>query len=172
MTLKNTITFAQDSFGTDNGLPPNHPRSHIPPWLEGRNETAIEIGMDDEIEVEGDIGESSRENEPPQSFDALAYYLPFHFYKTGWGIYVRTSGILQLANHLSTRRLGLAALRYAFRILIEHERMHCLAEIAASRIEVISGLSTYRAYFVNRQASEHEEAIDDSKMGCVQRLPE
>jgi hypothetical protein len=37
------------------------------------------------------------------SFDVLAYYLPFHFYRNRWGIYINASGALELARCLTNR---------------------------------------------------------------------
>ncbi len=52
---------------------------------------------------------------------------------------------------------------FAFRLLLEHERLHFLAELAASRLEVASGLSSYGRYFADRRAATHEEALANAQ---------
>lgn len=129
MTLEETIAFAQDNFGADTEIPqqPDNGRPPIPTWLEDRGTTAVEIGADDELETEGDINPDSDDYLENPGIDALAYYLPFHFYRKGWGTYVRAVGIYALARRISYRgRVSRTTLNIAFKILIEHERMHFL----------------------------------------------
>jgi len=92
--------------------------------------------------------------------DALAYYQPFHFYATSWGIYVRASGVQALAERLSPgRNPDIAALNFTYQLLLAHEQFHFLAEYASSRLEVISDQSSYEGYFNDGDAACHEEAL-------------
>lgn len=164
MPVREIIEFAQANFGEDAGLP-NLPegRPRLPPWLEGRIERAVPIDQRDVPRIEdsppttaapgpSDLGRSVEE--------LFAFYLPFHFYKKGWGIYVRAYGLDRLARFLvGSRPLHNSAVVFAFRLLLEHERLHFLAELAASRLEAISGFPTYRPYFEDRDAGLHEEAL-------------
>ncbi|MBK9216306.1 MAG: hypothetical protein IPM59_12035 [Chloracidobacterium sp.] len=164
MSVKETIRFAQENFGSSEGLPDGHERSPVPDWLDGRAENAFPIDPADDIEIETDDGDGLVGNADKSVFpviDSLAYYLPFHFYKSDWGIYIRAFGIQRLACELASPRrpVGVTALKSAFRILLEHERMHFLCELAASRIEVVVSNATYSPYFRDKSAGEHEEAI-------------
>jgi hypothetical protein len=95
--------------------------------------------------------------------DALAYYLPYHFYCDGiWGIYIRAKGILELAaglkgapiTHGSDHAVGAALIS-----LFEHELFHCLTEQAATRAEVVVRSPVYNRYFPDSYAAFHEEAM-------------
>lgn len=166
MSVEDTVRFAQDNFGTSEGLPNGHERSPVPDWLVGRAENALPIDAHDDIEVESDDvegGTFSEDDDYPENpgIDSLAYYLPFHFYKSDWGIYIRALGIERLARELASPKhpVGITAIRSAYHILLEHERVHFFCELAASRIEVITDDATYRPYFQDKSAGEHEEAI-------------
>lgn len=159
------VEFAQRSFGTDNGLPPDMAsRSPVPDWLaEAADEAKIRADGDDSIRVEGRV---PTPNEPGPAADGttaevFAFYLPFHFYRTTWGIYIRLAGVWKLARRLALPRKlpDLSVLGYAYKLLLEHERLHFCAEYAASRIEVVTAQSSYREYFRDADATEHEEAL-------------
>ena len=65
--------------------------------------------------------------------DALAFYLPFHFYREDWGVYIRTSGVLYLAQVLKDQDCPLLPgdeeyLNLAEAMLYEHELCHACAE--------------------------------------------
>lgn len=116
--------------------------------------------------------------------DVLAFYLPFHFYRTNWGIYLLSSGVIYLACILKGHRtvserimevLGGRLvparlkrgderfLRLAELVLWEHEAFHFAAEIAAARSELIAKTRVYRPYFSNRAATAHEEAVANAQ---------
>ena len=100
---------------------------------------------------------------PAQGPDALAYYLPYHFYRDGiWGIYLRAKGILELAAELKGAPIthgSDAAVQAACVSLLEHEQFHCLTEAAATRSEVVVRSPVYHPYFWDRYATFHEEAV-------------
>lgn len=76
----------------------------------------------------------------PSGIDVLAYYLPFHFYSTKWGIYVLASGILSVASMLvsaSEPKLSKNEDALAFAILMHHESFHFFCEIACARAELL-----------------------------------
>jgi hypothetical protein len=98
--------------------------------------------------------------------DALAYYLPFHFYRGSWGIYLKASGLLSVAAMLlraSAYLPGSALLELARQILLEHERFHFLTEVACSRAEVATARRLYNAYFSNHHAATLEEALANAR---------
>ena len=94
--------------------------------------------------------------------DALAYYLPFHFYAEEWGIYLFTSGTVYLAAVLKGAALVPGDEHYldmAEKILLDHELLHACTEIACTRAELMSRSPLYVPYFEDPEAGEHEEAI-------------
>jgi hypothetical protein len=98
----------------------------------------------------------------------LAYYLPFHFYRDRWGIYIRDMGILELASHIVSNDwlsddeewlIGFAA-----KCLFLHEFFHHSTEVACSRLEyplpaARLGNDHYTPYFKDNVASYIEEAV-------------
>lgn len=101
---------------------------------------------------------------PP--IDALAYYLPFHFYQYRWGIYLRESGIRQVAATLLAGRAVASpndAVALASEVLLEHEYFHFMAELACSRGEVALLSHRYAPYFLDRRAAALEEALANAR---------
>ncbi|MBS0558269.1 MAG: hypothetical protein JSR27_12760 [Proteobacteria bacterium] len=103
-----------------------------------------------------------------QSTDALAFYLPFHFVKDNWGIYIRERGLLQLAaaiRSLAAQR-GQALdpnllLDFAYQVLWSHEVFHFKTEVACSRLTASCWLRAplYDVFFRNVDAARDEEAL-------------
>jgi hypothetical protein len=94
--------------------------------------------------------------------DALAYYVPFHFRRDSWGIYLRTSGISDLASALKGTSLkpgDEAYLNLAESVLFQHELIHATAEIACTRAELLAREPVYLPYFSSGSATQHEEAL-------------
>lgn len=94
--------------------------------------------------------------------DELAFYLPFHFHSPErWGIYIRESGVAQLARafRLEPSVRWETAVTRAWEVLLCHERFHCMAEAAATRGETFALIELYEPYFNNRRATPHEEAL-------------
>jgi len=94
--------------------------------------------------------------------DALAFYVPFHFYRDDWGIYVRDAGVKYLAYILkgaSLRPGDEGYLKFAESILLEHEWWHAATEIACTRAEIVSRCLLYHEYFQHMAAATHEEAL-------------
>jgi hypothetical protein len=50
-------------------------------------------------------------------------------------------------------------LDFSFQLLLAHERLHFFAEYAASRLELVTGNSSYSEYFKAPDAARHEEAL-------------
>lgn len=101
----------------------------------------------------------------PAAIDVLAYYVPFHFYAHGWGIYLRASGILSVASMLASASgcgLSRELLELARAILLQHERFHFLSEVACSRAELVSEDELYCHYFHDRRATAVEEALSNA----------
>ena len=169
MTLKSLVAFAQQNFASFDGLSnaevalPIQPRPPLPSWLSS-DSTFEEFPYEAECWI---IEGNANLPKPPANVsslgaDALAFYLPFHFYREGWGIYVLSSGVLHLASVLKGGALRAgdeAYLEVADWILIEHEQFHANTEIAATRAELVSRQSLYRPYFRDSVAAPHEEAL-------------
>ncbi len=137
------------------------------------------IGPDDEITIETeDIGgerASTYDLGAPRPFDdqvppldALAYYIPFHFFQARWGIYLLETGVLELTRHIVGGNLVTPIDRwvvgFAARALFLHEFFHHAAEVACSRLEfplptTWLGTSHYNTYFTNLAAAANEEAL-------------
>jgi hypothetical protein len=173
------VEFAQRRFGTDAGLPTDAAgRPRVPDWLSGAaGEATVPAKGDDPIRVEGRVA-TPHEPEPTvdgTTAEALAFYLPFHFYRTAWGIYIRAAGVWALARRLALPRKlpDLSVLACAYNLLLEHERLHFCAEYAASRIEVVTAQACYDAYFKDKDANLHEEALANARAlrGLRRRTP-
>jgi len=92
---------------------------------------------------------------PPAVFDALAWYLPIHYYGMSWGIYIRESAVLEIASAVLTRlppprRRALdavfGAVRAGLGVLFLHEAFHHKVESFAIRVEVVERQKRYRPY--------------------------
>ena len=165
MSTDPVIEFAQQAFGTDAGLPADATaRLPIPDWLAGAgDELIIPVEDDNPIRVEGRVPSRRGPNPVAEgtSVETLAFYLPFHFYSSKWGIYIRASGVWSLARRLALPKKlpDLDILRNAYYLLVEHERFHFCAEYAASRVEIVTAQTCYSNYFKDNDASLHEEAL-------------
>jgi hypothetical protein len=94
--------------------------------------------------------------------DALAFYVPFHFYRNGWGVFIRMSGAVYLASVLKGGGLQPGDERYvsmAEAVLLQHELVHAAMEIACTRAELLARTALYRPYFGCMAAAHHEEAL-------------
>lgn len=146
------------------GLPPDLPpisRSPVPDWIVPGEGTSFPA--DGILAIEGETPAAPQGL--PAAIDVLAYYLPFHFYAQGWGIYLRASGILSVALMLASasgRGLSRELLNLACAILLQHERFHFLSEVACSRAELVSEDELYCHYFHDRRATAVEEALSNA----------
>lgn len=166
MSVEDTIQHAQENFGSQDGLPNSDFRPKLPDWLRSRTDNRIQLDPRDEIEIDvvGNGVFEADDYPPNPNIDSLAFYLPFHFYKTDWGIYIRALGIRRLAAQLASRHIGISAVRWAYHVLLQHERMHFTCELAASRLEVIKGSPIYGPYFEDGVACQHEEALSNASV--------
>lgn len=132
-------------------------RGPVPDWVAGAQVVFDEVDRPPGPIVQGAPDLSNHSLVP----DALAYYLPFHRYvPSDWGIYVLESGLVRLALRLGGTPQALdLPLEAAFLTLFEHERFHCTVETGATRLEVLTRAPIYRRLFVDRPASEREEAL-------------
>lgn len=103
------------------------------------------------------IGEAASRPErlpPPGPVDALAWYLPFHYYGPEWGIYIKESEVLNLAAHIKQRLGGFGPdareaaqlCRVALSILYLHEAFHHKIESFATRLEIARLSPVYLPY--------------------------
>lgn len=163
------IEFAQGRFGTDAGFPADAgARPRPPDWvgvgagLSVAGEETVTVRSDDPIMIEeqGPVPQTEPATDGT-TIETLAFYLPFHFYRTTWGIYIRTAGLWALARRLALpkKHPGLEALAVSYRLLLAHERAHFRAEYAASGIEVLTAEPRYEDYFKDVDAGLHEEAL-------------
>lgn len=171
-------------------VPPDSQRAMPPDWVlmsalgDRDSSTVIPLEVDDEVTIEadqeGDVlqlpseAERSTRNPGTPAFEALAYYLPFHFYRSCWGIYIKASGVLQLTQSIVARtdvaRNFLQKdekwiVSYAYKCLLLHEYFHHMAEIACSRLEYAIATATnwgtdhYSKFFTDPVAGYVEEAV-------------
>jgi hypothetical protein len=146
------------------GLPPELspiPRHPIPNWIEPGE--GASFPADGVLVIEGET--PAAQQGLPAAIDILAYYLPFHFYANGWGVYLRASGILSVASMLASasgRGLSGDLLNLASAVLLQHERFHFFSEIACSRGELVFEDELYRHYFHDRGATAVEEALSNA----------
>jgi hypothetical protein len=178
VSLATLVEYAQTNFGvtatstTEGGsekLPddladPVSVRPPVPEWIRMRR-------PDDEAPADSEhkwrIHGSILPPPPPPDIDqfgpdALAFYVPFHFYGTDWGIYIRDTGVKFLACVLKGGALIPGDEEYlstAELILRHHEMWHAATEIACTRAEIIARRSLYRQYFAQREGCIHEEAV-------------
>jgi predicted RNA binding protein YcfA (HicA-like mRNA interferase family) len=101
--------------------------------------------------------------------DALAFYLPFHyFYPKWWGIYLIAEGVLELAKILrenSNYHLSLDECWHAARIFLwGHEQYHLCVESFATRLEVTHRKPLYRDGFERyyRQTANSDQWIEEA----------
>ncbi|MDF1555567.1 MAG: hypothetical protein P1P84_21020 [Deferrisomatales bacterium] len=152
-------------------------RPPLPEWLRVEDGLTGPIVVADVFEFDAasltdfplssDRGPGSRM--PPTDVDALAYYLPIHFYPRQWGIYYLDVGAIQLAEGLKGAPLtpwDQAWLDLAMQILYDHERFHFMAEVAVTGAEVALAADRGRSYptfFRDPAAALLEEALANAQ---------
>ncbi len=106
--------------------------------------------------------------------DALAFYLPFHYYfPAWWGVYLTVEGISSLATFIWHHMHGSITLKEAYVVsrlfLYGHEAYHHAVESFATRLEVTHRSPLYRQGFeaLYRKTigtdDAHEEALANAK---------
>src|SRR5580704_6286853 len=83
------------------------PRPGLPLWL---RERTADQELPRKVDYPWRIDEPTELQQPPSyvnalGADALAFYAPFHFYRKGWGIFIRMSGVVYLAQVLKAGSL-------------------------------------------------------------------
>lgn len=142
-------------------------------WTPRRSEAWHAVGG--EIEA---AARRNRHHPPPDNVDALAYYLPYHYFGLDWGIYVPETSIFTIAGyiwsssghpHLS-EKLAQALCRSALNILYLHEAFHHKVESFATRLEIARLQAVYRPYKehiyppLRNTDADLEEAIATAEM--------
>ena len=146
---------------------------------DGREELVLVVKPGDMIGIETDqeeltlpVGAGPGEAEiQTQGTDALAFYLPFHYYRSVWGIYLRASGIHYLAEKLKRARLAAAdevIIQAAADALQAHERHHFTVEVATTLLEVGLINGVYKIQFNDTAIRQIEEAL--SNVRCRKAL--
>jgi hypothetical protein len=182
MSVHELIEFVQGNYSSQ-GVPKRDPngsydrapddlnaiqgeRPPVPDWLpEEDDASVIPVGGEDALCLEEELPSAGTEGGRASNsvtIDTLAYYLPYHFYESRWGIYLKTSGILLVGSLLKDGSLSLGdddLLQLARRILFEHEFFHFVAETACARAEVVAKTRLYDVYYPHRYAAPHEEAL-------------
>ena len=115
---------------------------------------------------------------PPTDVDALAWYLPFHYFGLDWGIYVKEEAIFEVASLIYDQmrrpplnpKLVEDLVRMSMTVLYLHEAFHHKVESFATRLEMATLAPVYRSYKdqvvkVVRDTDSHlEEAIACAEM--------
>lgn len=119
------------------------------------------VGFDDPQRVWGSLGDrifgKSQQLErlpPPGAVEALAWYLPFHYYGPDWGIYIKEDEVLNFAAYIKMRLGGgppdpretQQLCRVALSILYLHEAFHHKVESFATRLEISRLSAVYLPY--------------------------
>jgi len=101
-----------------------------------------------------DIASRPERLPPPGPVDALAWYLPYHYYGPEWGIFIKESEVLNLAGHIKQRlgggpsgpREAAQLCRVALSVLYLHEAFHHKIESFATRLEIARMSPVYLRY--------------------------
>jgi len=116
---------------------------------------------------------------PPHVFDALAWYLPIHFYGPGWGIWIREDVVIELAASLRSRlplqrRYDLdvvwGCIRAALGVLFLHEAFHHKLESFAIRLEIVEHRKRYAPYtdrVFTPIAQTHPTDLFEESLACA-----
>jgi hypothetical protein len=204
MGLNDLVTFAQANFGRES--PPPDGRWGAPPsWIPvdavdalhgeaparqespDKQRTALpqvqildpreSLGVDEEgPDTTQGVAQSDSPETQVYGTDAIAYYLPFNFYRSAWGIYVRESGLKFLAKVLKGEDRSTPQsvwVKLAYEVLHQHESFHHLCELVSSLGEVAWLAEMYQTYFSDKTAAEHEEGMANAyayRAGVNRRL--
>jgi hypothetical protein len=92
----------------------------------------------------GVISERLKEN----GWEAVAWYLPFHFNEREWGIYIDWHRFKQLSSHIrrKTGTTAHTALGAVYDELIAHELFHCRTELFSAFAEDLTRSKLYLPY--------------------------
>ncbi|MBM4087464.1 MAG: hypothetical protein FJ272_21940 [Planctomycetes bacterium] len=168
------MQFAQENFGARSRVPGSlddpeqrcvnrPPRPPVPTWIGQPSERDLPLDEGHPWRIEGPLDpQQPLPDVETMGTDALAFWVPFHFYRERWGIYIRLTGVLYLAPVLKGGGLGPGDepyLNLAERILFWHEWTHGAVEIACTRAELVARTSLYQPYYDDFEAFLHEEAI-------------
>lgn len=165
------VPLGGSSNGEDYGEQGELDRTNPPPWFDPKERNELENFPEDAVPIISDpvtVPDTTSSDDHDVSVsgtEALAFYAPFHFYGPRfWGIYVRDKGLVSLAcKYKGSRQLTPSdswILRSAYYFLLEHEYFHFQTEVAASRFEFVSSVSSaYADFFHDRYGSWMEEGI-------------
>ncbi|MEI6403502.1 MAG: hypothetical protein WCP59_15090 [Actinomycetota bacterium] len=116
---------------------------------------------------------------PPADVDALAWYLPFHYFGLDWGIYIKEQSVFDLAGLIyegmhrprMTHRLAQDLSRMALTILYLHEALHHKVESFATRLEMARLQPAYRHYKdkVVRAVAGTDDHLEEA-VACAEML--
>ena len=126
---------------------------------DGRDESLSEAPFSDDWDlVVKDLGRVSTTGPrvpPPDVLDALAWYLPIHYYGPDSAIYIRETAVLDMARTIYRRlpgsppldrRMAKGLVRAGLATLYLHEAFHHKVESFAIRLEVIEHARRYVPY--------------------------
>jgi predicted RNA binding protein YcfA (HicA-like mRNA interferase family) len=134
-------------------------------------------------EVEFELDRRSRgefEFPPEEVLDALAWYLPIHYFGPAWGIYIREDAILDLASMILGRldpwdrgnlQIVQATVQAALTILYLHEAFHHKVESFAVRLEVVERGRRYLRYQRNvyQPLSGSDDQLEEG-LACAEMI--
>jgi hypothetical protein len=171
MGFSNLVKWVHETFQVDQFEPNwpyiDTPRPPVPLWTRIDDPRQIlKISPTEELLIEWPGGSLPSQPKPEGfdtwSVDVLAYYLPYHFSRKRWGVYIRAHGIAYLSEVLKQAPLENAdgpVLKVAMSTLFEHECFHFFAETATARIEFAARKRLYPEYFYRPEARQFEEAL-------------
>lgn len=158
----NLLKGVDESITPDNSIAPPDPREAFQPSdrleeIRGESELPLQIETDETFP--GSPRREEGADLPPP--DSLAFYLPFHFYYPDlWGVYLKASGIIALAQYLRISsgwdseegdwKLSRMKAEVGARLfLYYHEAFHHKVESMATRLEVTHRQPLYKRGFLD-----------------------
>ena len=126
------------------------------------------------------VGERGRKVPPPDVLDALAWYLPIHYYGLDSAIYIREEAILDTAGMIIRRlpehrrsqtSVVMGAVRAGLTVLYLHEAFHHKVESFAIRLEVIEHARRYVPYHESvytRQSHSGSDDLLEEALACAE----
>jgi hypothetical protein len=116
---------------------------------------------------------------PPRSPDAMAWYLPFHYFGPDWGIYIKEASVLEIAGSIKSRLGGplptsdeaMQLTRASLSVLYLHEAFHHKVESFATRLEISRLDRVYLPYddSVYQQLLGTDELLEEA-FACKEML--
>lgn len=131
------------------------PIFQLAPWIEGG---IPKLGSSQEARIKQDV--------LLRGIDALGWYSSFHVRGWQWGVYVKVSGLLYLAQ-AAFAKLDLepaAKIQLAFRAILDHELFHFATDYAIGQTELAVHHAWWVPFKTSGRGREQEEKLANAYM--------